>query len=331
MKDKIKSPEMSPKVTPQHCLRTRFNGSSCALCRDACPSHAPALDGVIAIDAARCSGCLLCAAACPTGAIEPELSADAWAAALNRQLPVVLCCHQAAEECHLRTPCLGFLTEEYLLALYSAVAPGVDLNLSHCAECVNSHIVDRLTGRLAALEAKTGLPVSQKVRLVRRAADLQFEPETVGRRGFFTSLTRTLLREASQVMAPAATAGEKPKGYAQKHLPLRRALLNRGLELVSAEERQRLEPLFRCSIVRDDEACDGCRACTKACPTGALLENVDCSDEAPPFSFEASSCTGCGLCVEFCLNQALSLTHRAGQASHRPLDGSIPSGCIAQK
>lgn len=331
MKDEIKSPEMLPKVTPQHCLRTRFNGSSCALCRDACPSHAPALDGVIAIDAASCSGCLLCAAACPTGAIEPELTADSWAAALNRQVAVVLCCHQAAEECHLRTPCLGFLTEEYLLALHSAVAPGVDLNLSHCAECVNSHIVDRLAGRLAALEAKTGLPVSQKVRLVRSAADLQFEPETVGRRGFFTSLTRTLLREASQVMAPAASAGEKPMGYAQKHLPLRRAVLNRGLERVSAEERQRLAPLFRCTIVRDDDACDGCLACTKVCPTGALIGNEESGDEAPPFTFEASSCTGCGLCVEFCLNKALSLTHRPGQSSHRTPGGSIPGRCIADQ
>lgn len=298
-------PAALPKVSPQHCLKTRFNGSSCSLCLDACPHDLPNVEGVISIDAGACSGCQLCAAACPGGAIEPQLSLEKLSAALSRPIPVVLACHQAQEESHLTTPCFGFLAEEYLLAMYAGAAPRISLNLLHCAACSNHGIVEELRGRIAALEARTGLPVRAKVRLIERAADLHFQPETVDRRGFFRSLTRTLVREAATVLTAPVAPSNKPSPYAQKHLPLRRTLLYLGLDRLSAPERQRLTASFAWRIARSDD-CDGCRACTKICPTGALIEQS--ADDAPPFEFDASICTGCGLCVEFCLNGALSLT-----------------------
>lgn len=303
----IDMPELRPKVNPQHCVRTRFNGSSCSLCRDACPQGIPELDGPVSIDFCACSGCLLCSAACPNGAIEPQLTAEEIATVLNLSLPIMLACHIAAEECHLRTPCLGFVTDEYLLAFQSAISPAVGLNLIHCGSCVNRQSVARVRERIDALEGKTGLPIAQKVSVVERAGDMSFQPETLGRRDFFTSLTRRLLREASQVLAPPVNSREKRISYAEKRLPLRRILLHAALKRVSAGERQRIAELFNGNVVRSD-ACEGCRACTKMCPTGALIENTDRDNDAPPFTLEPANCTGCGLCVAFCLNKALSLS-----------------------
>jgi ferredoxin len=298
------SPEELPKLTPQHCLRTRFNGSSCTLCRDACPQGLPDLDGVIAIDAAACGGCQLCAGACPSGAIEPQVSEAALTAALKRTEATVIACHRATEQCHLQVPCVGFLSEEYLLALYTAAAPKITVNVIGCGHCDNYPAVRRLLERIHALQIKTGVEISGKVSLADNLAALHFKPAAVDRRGFFAGMTRSLLREATAALTPPATPGNTPASYADKHLPLRRKLLDYALNRILAEEQQRIAALFRWEVERSAE-CDGCLACTKACPTGAVSENF----EEGPFSlqFDPAICAGCGLCVEFCLNGAVSL------------------------
>ena len=306
MTDNLHDSAILPKVVSQHCLRTRFNGSSCTRCRDACPRQLPVLDDVISINASVCSGCHLCAAACPSGAIEPQLTVEALTTALNRSLPVILSCHKTQDESHLQIPCFGFLSEEYLIALHTSVPSEINFNIIHCSECCNHSIVSSLRERLCSLEAKTGLPINTKIRLVDQTTDLHFQHEAIGRRSFFSSFARSLLREAATILAPPSTKSEKPVSYAQKHIPLRLTMLNRGLEKITGEEQQLINKLFRWELQRSD-TCDGCYACTKICPTGALKENQ--YNKTVIFEFDTTSCTGCGLCVEFCLNKSLMLPH----------------------
>jgi NADH-quinone oxidoreductase subunit F len=54
----------------------------------------------------------------------------------------------------------------------------------------------------------------------------------------------------------------------------------------------------------DDELCTACGACLKACPVGAVTENV------LHYQIDAESCTACGSCREACHFEAIQTLSR---------------------
>lgn len=298
-------PEMLlPKVTQSSCLRMRFSAGSCRRCLDVCPHGAVRLTDALSIDSSLCSGCQLCSSVCPSGALNPDIPLPTTLKVLQRQTAIVIACQKASQVSHLKTPCLTFVSEDFLLALFLAETPGTSLNLTGCSACANKAGVNKLKEVLAAAEARSSLPISSKIKLVESPDQLPLHEETCGRREFFRSLTRSIVSEAATLLSPKTVAEPENKVYAEKQLPFARALLKTVLEKQPGEERKRLIALLSGRLLRG-ESCDGCRACTKVCPTGALLENYD--ETQPPFEFDAASCTACGLCVEFCMNEALQL------------------------
>jgi len=293
-----------PKVFQSSCLRMRFSASSCRRCLDVCPNKALNLDGGLALDSSLCAGCQLCSKACPSGALSLDISLSSFLKVLKHQTPIVIACQKAPQDSHLNTSCLAFISEEFLLALFLADTPGISLNLINCGACVNNSGINHLKENLVAVEAKSGLPISRKIKLIEAPDQLHFQGETCDRRGFFRALTRSIVSEAVTLLSSKAVVEPENKVYAEKQLPFARALLKTVLEKLPEEERKRFIELFAGRLLRG-ESCDGCRACTKVCPTGALLENYD--ETQAPFEFNAVNCTACGLCVEFCINEALQL------------------------
>ena len=57
-------------------------------------------------------------------------------------------------------------------------------------------------------------------------------------------------------------------------------------------------------IVVDEEKCQGCGNCVKACPMG-VLEMID--DE--PYATNPKECHGCEECVKACPNDAISVVY----------------------
>ena len=57
-------------------------------------------------------------------------------------------------------------------------------------------------------------------------------------------------------------------------------------------------------IIRDDEKCTQCGACTAVCPTGALC--VDRPEMS--VSFTKEKCSVCGLCIPTCPVRAMALS-----------------------
>lgn len=294
-----------PKVCSQSCLRMRFSNSSCCFCLESCPHGAISLDETLSINSSLCSGCQLCTTACPAGALSPDLALPAILNTLKRQTPLVISCQKSPRDSALKTPCLAFISEDFLLAFFLSEAPVISLDLTGCHSCTNNAAISSLKESLADLEARSGLPISSKIRLAVSPEQLVVHQEACDRRSFFRALSRSIICEAATLLSAKAAETPQQAVYAEKKVPLARQLLKTVLENKPEQEQQSIIALMCGSLLRG-ESCDGCRACTKVCPTGALLENYD--ESQPPFEFVPLNCTSCGLCVEFCINEALRLT-----------------------
>jgi ferredoxin len=76
-----------------------------------------------------------------------------------------------------------------------------------------------------------------------------------------------------------------------------------------SESRMDCKPRANNGLLRMElsTSCEGCFSCVAACPTGAL------ESSSPGPRFNEAACTGCGLCVEFCLEDAIRI-HPKGEA-----------------
>jgi len=292
------------QLHPSRCLRMRFSGSSCSRCADICPHGAINLENALAVDQNICRGCLLCSTACPSGALEQGSDFSECLSRLSKVPEPVLGCVRTQEHSNANITCLGGLSEEHLIAIYALQVQQVQLDLATCSGCSNENAVKLLRGRLDDLGRKIALPIGGKIKLVEQAAELNFLKETIGRRGFFKALTGSLLKETSTLLQSAKTPDKTRVAYTEKQLPQRKTILNLGLKELPELEQQQIRRFFKREAVRS-ENCDGCAACSKVCTTGAMTEKTD--GESNQVEHDPLHCTGCGLCVEFCLNEALQL------------------------
>jgi ferredoxin len=111
--------------------------------------------------------------------------------------------------------------------------------------------------------------------------------------------------------------------------PRRRAFLQRLVAPAQVERAsdapERPEALLRAGDLRtaifpatpfiDPKRCDGCDACVRMCPTGALTQE-EVGEEALRYRMDASRCTGCGICVDVCLPKAVSVLHWTTESQH---------------
>jgi Fe-S-cluster-containing hydrogenase component 2 len=289
------------RQTPCRCLRRRFKKNDCRLCLQACPAQAVALhDQGISIDVQRCKECLLCAAACPTEAIEPKhndfLRLLDDIAPLPQ--PVVACRRQDKLAGHSTFGCAGFYSHEHLLALAFLVPAAVQLNLTACAGCPAQGMLPVLRQRHRDLEER--IPAyRQRLLLVENTQELRFRPRDIGRRELFAFLGRSAKQETARFLQQLEVDGDGDS-FAAKYLPRRRRLLNLTCQ-THPEVAKALRPFFFHSL-HVDVTCNHCQACAAICPTGALQRG-----SARTLLFQASLCSACGLCLEFCQRSALRL------------------------
>lgn len=289
-------------VDASRCLRMRYSESGCRSCADICPHGAVNFKGGLAINRDLCRGCMLCTAACPSGALEQNGDFSACMAQLSRVPEPVLGCSRTKEHSNAALACLGGLSGEHLLALCHSLAGALTLNLTDCGDCPNSPMVFHLRRRCADLSGGGLLEGGGRIILAESTQDIHFRDESVDRRGFFKSLRSSLFQGAAVILSTGSEQPELRREYGGKRVPVRRGLLNRTLGRLSPE----LDTLVRahyCHQVVFSDNCTSCQGCVAICPTGALL--TDSPDDPP--RFDRQRCTGCGLCMEFCLDAAVKL------------------------
>lgn len=298
----LSSPASQLAVRRSRCLRMRYNRSSCARCTALCPRGAISFEGGISLDESKCTGCMLCAAACPADAFKASgFDFRMVVAELTRAKgPVLGCMHKEGLRAHVKTPCLGFLTLEHLIFLLSSVDGTVQLNLTECGKCENGLITDALDRVYEAL-LKTLPDAALGLRIVHEKDELEFQEISLSRRGFFGFLRGSALEGVSDVVGQRYST-EKPQSYGAKKVPEKRELLNSACRQGGALNRELLGCYFTAAV---DGACNACAACVAVCPSGAFK----CSPEAETKAllFNASRCSGCGLCEEFCMHDAVEL------------------------
>ncbi len=281
------------------CLRVRFNGSDCSHCLEICPAAAISLEQGLELDRERCTGCLLCTSVCPTGAL--ELSADflACVAQFSKVPEPVLGCCRTKEQANGWLACLGGLSDEHLLYLVRQLTGRLTLNISLCADCPNSSMLPFLQTRLKNLAAGGGCSITA----IEKADAVSHREENVDRRSFFKSFRTSLFQTAAVIMNAGIQNTERRSDYTSKRVPERRALVNRTVQQLPTEKGQQIARLFAHQLTFS-EHCSTCQGCVAICPTGALTTK----DRHQQPVFVPERCTGCGLCVEFCLDQAIKLS-----------------------
>jgi ferredoxin len=302
------------------CLRMRFNGNSCAKCLEQCRRDAISIHDYVSIDTDICTECMLCVSACPSDCFRIK-GADFYSL-LGRlrkigqsvTSPVLGCNTRTGTFCHLRTSCFGFLSEEHLMALSLSLQNEVQIDAAGCAECGNGFIVDILTKRLGAVAVKTSARISEKIKLVKSRRALDFQEMSYDRRGFFKAFRNSTFLHAFSLF-DNEDPEEGARVYSAKRLPFKRELLNRAIRTLHGEARSLL---LRTSYytVNVSEACSDCFACVGMCPTGAL--KTEETDGGRGLLFGSFLCSGCGLCMEFCIEKALAL--RKGFSGNDPFE-----------
>lgn len=289
-------------VDSSRCLRMRFSESSCRHCVDICPHGAVTLDNGLAIDAERCRGCLLCTAVCPVGALEHSSDFSACLAQLSRVPEPVLGCIRTKETANATVVCLGGLSKEHLVALYHSLTGRLTLNLSLCSDCLNKPMIAELKQRLERISGAELSCCSCRIDIAAAAEDIRYRDETVDRRSFFKSFRTSFFTSAAVMLTPTTEPTERRNDYSRKRVPMRRALLNSTRNKLSPNLARLLHQSFDATVSFKDN-CTRCQGCVAICPTGAL--KTEQPDLVP--AFDGLVCTGCGLCQEFCLDQALEI------------------------
>jgi Fe-S-cluster-containing hydrogenase component 2 len=201
------------------------------------------------------------------------------------------------------------LTEEHLVYLFASCPEPISLVTASCAECENASTVERMKDRLVRLERLTLLAFVDRFRFV----TVRPEPaeRRYDRRSFFTAVKNKVVSQvAGTVESVSASDPERARtgvDYSSKMIPQRCSLLAAALARVTPDQARIIGDVLRFRMELS-ESCDGCFGCVAVCPTGAL----ESSSKVP--GLDEATCSGCDLCSEFCLNDAIRI-HPKGEAA----------------
>lgn len=306
----LSSVDLPLTVNRSRCLRMRFNKNGCAVCTSNCNFDALAFRDDIVIDPGKCTLCMVCVSECPADCFDIEGEDFFSVLAKLRRVqnsvayPTLGCKTASRVDAHEKITCLGALSEKHLIAIKNLIDKPVFLNLTRCSGCKNSFIVDTLKKRISAIKKNSGVDVSDKVLPVEHESDLQFEDISYDRRGFFSAMKNLTFLRATALFAKEDR--EITKSYSQKKIPIKQDIFNTIIKTIKDEDiRARLLHEYAFTITAGD-SCDNCFACVGMCSTGALKIKSD--DSGLGLLFNSSMCNGCGLCRDFCINEAVVLS-----------------------
>lgn len=333
-------------VLRDFCIRT--HGADCERCALACPHNAITFDedGKPVIEADACTRCGICLGICDAFSSSRVTMHDLHARIRRIALrgeDVVLTCKEnifpgfepAANVVVL--PCLATLSPEFwTLVLAENISVNIAADLAYCVDCERAGDMGEMlySHAVETAEAWAGRTVGyldeipEKENLVRDLAN----PTGVDRRSAFTNIVSDVgdiasgkrrLRN-SEVLQQFYERKERSRALARLNLSdgiqfndfvpagrTRKTLWPKRRLLLEAIER---EPTIaeRVPLIVSETDCERCTntlACTMVCPTGARYPHPDDGTLA----YDVRYCIGCGLCVDACTQDAVSLVETTAE------------------
>lgn len=278
-----------PEINAERCVHSALAIASCSACAAACPQSAIVLDeNSLGFDDSACDGCGICVAACPVSAIEFSRGVIAIAGNGDNKTAYLACKrygHNPGE-----VSCVNALGIRDLSALHGR---GVRHVVAHadCSDCAadTKGALDAIFSQFGLLMASRGLDglaleTAQPARwneLVRTTLE-DHKLDNPSRRALFAKFA-----------SGAERASDRTFRLASEY--------DLGMPESNAEG-----TLYRFVPAIDPASCNGCDACCRICPTGALTL-INAGAVGTAYRVEPGKCTGCGLCVDVCDQEALFL------------------------
>lgn len=282
-----------PEVTGERCVHAHIETAGCRACVEVCPHGAWIIDDEsLGIDADACDGCGLCAPVCPEEAIRDHHSPAIRQR--GRRLVAAGACEFADASAPIGIlPCLHALGLRDLLRLYRRRIDHLLISSGDCDVCPRGKAV-RLWDRVAELNsllAGRGLPemVVEPVPAStwHESAGSLSKPSVDGpltsRRNFFRMRS-----------TPSSGAGDAQ---------LRRRGIPPGQILPRSDT---ADPVLFAPRL-DPDRCNGCDACARICPHGAITIDESGDEAESAYRLDAELCSGCGICVDICDQAAVKV------------------------
>lgn len=300
------------KVTflPERCVRRRLTRSACAECVHACPAEALSLiDTQVRHDMQKCTGCMLCSAFCPNDAFEVKgYDLETRIQSLTPGEDLIISCSREAQihADELVVPCVGGLSIIHLLALSMKRSGRIIFNIAACRSCENKAAADHLESQLVALEKHHHAPMETELITLKTAAEI-ISPKVVEDRRSFLRGMRNNLVSAVESQLPTLQIDVTVNESRNRRVPGKVKLVRDLLTQLEQQKKDFVASMCLYEIQVSDK-CTICPLCKGICPTGAI--KIEKIDKEKALAIDNTLCSGCGLCVTFCKNDALRL-HQA--------------------
>lgn len=291
---------------PRRCLRARFNGSTCLACVEECQSNALTFNGkAISFDAEKCTSCLRCSATCPNDALTDETDLELFFEAVRKREKIVLTCVKGRQcEGKVNIPCIGFLSEPILASLNILSKGKVILDIERCGDCINGHCLEKIRGALSSIASRNPESFLIKIVLTSNKEDIPGLERKIARRFFLKDAGKAIINSANLIAGDKNKSGQEDQRF-KKNSTRNTLALNYVMAHTSDRNDLGLLGSYYYTLEATDN-CTICPLCTGMCPTGALKRKKTDSSYHQ-LVFDGSRCSGCGLCVEFCNKDALTI------------------------
>ncbi len=295
---------LKPIQYPGRCLRKRLNTNQCQRCVSSCPSGAVTINdrGIVYIEE-KCTGCMSCTATCPQDAFESEYGLNELIHACKGGSNIVISCARQKQTGpdEIVLPCVGILSKQVLSAIFIINSKAVVINLSGCAGCCNQVVSESFVKNYKQIT--DGLATVRTAKTILIHNKEQLRDVIVDRRLYLTNIGKFATRFTKKNFA-INKATQPDKKETTRRIPLKVRLLKNLVAELETHSRIQILELFSQQLSINDN-CTLCPLCKGICPTGAI--QIERSEGCKKLKFNPLDCSGCGLCVEFCKKNALSI------------------------